>query len=110
MVQKLFVKETSDGITFNVFIQPRSSKNSVVGLYGDALKIKLTAPPVEGAANKMCIEFLAKQIGVPKSSLSIISGHSSRNKRILLSLDSQTSHKDRQQLKNLLKTFYEKPT
>lgn len=67
-----------------MFIQPRSSKNSVVGLYGDALKIKLTAPPVEGAANKMCIEFLAKQLGVPKSTLSIISGHSSRTKQILI--------------------------
>ncbi len=108
MVQKLFLKETSDGIAFNVFVQPRSSKNSIVGLYGDALKIKLTAPPVEGAANKMCIEFLAKQLDVPKSSLSIISGHSSRTKRILLSLDSQTSHTDRQRLKNLLKNLYEK--
>ena len=87
MVQKLFLKETSDGITFNVFIQPRSSKNSIVGIYGNALKIKLTAPPVEGAANKMCIEFLAKQLGVAKSTLSIISGHSSRNKRILIKYD-----------------------
>ena len=87
MVQKLFLKETSDGITFTVFVQPRSSKNSIVGLYGDALKIKLTATPVEGAANKMCIEFLAKQLGAPKSSLSIISGHSSRTKRILITYD-----------------------
>ena len=87
MVQKLSLKETSDGIAFNVFVQPRSSKNSVVGLYGDALKIKLTAPPVEGAANKMCIDFLAKQLGVAKSTLSIISGHSSRTKRILITYD-----------------------
>ena len=102
MVQKLFLKETSDGITFNVFIQPRSSKNSVVGLYGDALKIKLTAPPVEGAANKMCIEFLAKQLGVPKSSLSIISGHSSRTKRILIKYDDDKIPNPHQLLKALL--------
>ncbi|HIJ55221.1 MAG TPA: YggU family protein [Deltaproteobacteria bacterium] len=110
MVQQLLLKETSEGISFNVFIQPRSSKNNIVGFYRDALKIKLTAPPVEGAANRMCIEFLAKQLGVSKSSLSIISGHSSRTKRILLSLDGQTDQQDRQRLKNLLKNLYEKPT
>ena len=87
MVQKLFLKKSSEGITFNVFIQTRSSKNSVVGVYGDALKIKLTAPPVEGAANKMCIEFLSKQLGVAKSTVSIISGHSSRIKRIFIKHD-----------------------
>ena len=101
-MQKLFVQETSAGVTFNVFIQPRSSKNSVVGLYGDALKIKLTAPPVEGAANRMCIEFLAKQLGVAKSTLSIVSGHSGRNKRILIRND-DTIPNPREHLNALLK-------
>ena len=86
-MQQPFFKETPEGMTVTVFVQPRSSKNSIVGLHGDALKIRLTAPPVEGAANKMCIEFLAKQLGVSKSSLSIISGHSSRTKRILIKQD-----------------------
>ena len=85
----LFIQENSRGIKFKVFIQPRSSKNVIVGLHGDALKIKLKAPPVDGAANKMCIQYLAKCLKVPKSSLEIISGHTSRSKLILLHVTDQ---------------------
>ena len=56
----------------------------IAGQHGDTLKIKLTAPPVDGAANKMCVQYLAKCLKVPKSSIEIISGHSSRTKRLLL--------------------------
>jgi uncharacterized protein (TIGR00251 family) len=56
----------------------------IVGLHGDALKIKLTAPPVDNAANAMCVKFLAKALSVPKSSIDIIAGHTSRNKQVLL--------------------------
>lgn len=56
----------------------------IAGQHGDALKIKLTAPPVNGAANKMCIQYLAKWLKVAKSSIEIISGHNSRTKRLLL--------------------------
>ena len=73
-----------EGIVFNVLVQPRSSKNAIVGAHGGALKIKLTAPPVDNAANRMCNKFLAKCLGVSKSSLKIISGHTSRNKQVLL--------------------------
>lgn len=79
-----FLKETDQGIVLKVFVQPRSAKNMIAGQHGDALKIKLTAPPVDGAANKMCIQYLAKFLKIPKSALEIISGHSSRTKRILL--------------------------
>jgi len=72
------------GFVFKIYVQPRSSKNRIEGIYGDALKIKLKAPPVEGEANKMCIKFLAKHLKVPKSSLEILSGQTSRTKRILL--------------------------
>ncbi|HJO62311.1 MAG TPA: DUF167 domain-containing protein [Desulfobacterales bacterium] len=71
------------GLTFKVFVQPRSSKNQILGLHGDALKIKLTAPPVNDAANRMCIQYLAKYLEVPRSSLTVISGHHSRTKQIL---------------------------
>ena len=67
-------KENTDGITLTVFVQPRSSKNMIAGLHNDALKIKLTSPPVDGAANKMCIQYLAKWLKVPKSSIEIVSG------------------------------------
>ncbi len=79
-----FLQEKSNGIMLKVFTQPRSSKNMIAGLHADALKIKLTAPPVDGAANKMCIEYLAKWLKVPKSSIEIVSGHRSRTKRLLL--------------------------
>ena len=80
----LNIRRNPKGIIFKIFVQPKSSKNVVVGLHGDALKIKLTAPPVDNAANKICIKFLAKALGVSKSSLEIVSGHSSRSKQILL--------------------------
>lgn len=79
-----FIQENSNGIILKILVQPRSSKNMIAGLHGDALKIKLTAPPVDGAANKMCIQHLAKWLKVPKSSIEIISGQSSRTKRLLL--------------------------
>jgi uncharacterized protein len=93
------LKETREGIAFSVFIQPRSSKNMISGIYGDSLKIKLTAPPVEGAANKMCVSFLAKRLGVPKSAVEIISGLSSRKKRILVRYDSDSAETGKDRLK-----------
>ena len=80
----LSIKENSDGVVFKVFVLPKSSKNMIVGLYGDALKIKLTAPPVEGAANEMCIKFLSKCLKIPASCFEIISGHTNKTKHILL--------------------------
>ena len=79
----LSIRENSRGIRFNVYVQPRSSKNMIVGLHGDSLKIKVTAPPVEGAANKACIKFLAKCLSVSASSLEITAGRNSRTKTIL---------------------------
>ena len=79
-----FLRENSRGILLQVVIQPRASKDMIVGLHGDRLKIRIAAPPVEGEANKRCIQFLAKCLSVPRSRLEIISGHSSRNKSLLI--------------------------
>jgi uncharacterized protein (TIGR00251 family) len=79
-----FTRPHPEGLVLRIFVQPRSSKNMLAGRHGDALKIKLTAPPVEGAANKMCITFLARCLGLPKSSLEIVSGHAGRTKLILV--------------------------
>ncbi|WP_373501550.1 DUF167 domain-containing protein [Desulfococcus sp.] len=76
----MFIEEKENGIAFKVFVQPKSSRNAIVGLHGDALKVKLTAPPVEGAANAMCIQFFSKMLGVSKSAIEIQSGHASRTK------------------------------
>ena len=80
----MWIQETSDGVIFKVIVQPRGSKNEIAGLQGDALKIRLTAPPVEGAANKMCIEFLAKSLKVRKSDVEIVRGQGSRTKKMLV--------------------------
>jgi uncharacterized protein (TIGR00251 family) len=72
--------ETASGITFAVRIHPRAKRNAVVGEIGEALKISLTAPPIDGRANEACIEFLAELLDLPRSSIAVISGHTSRNK------------------------------
>jgi uncharacterized protein len=74
------LNETASGVTFSVRVQPRAKRNSLVGELGDALKIALTAPPLDGKANEACIEFLADLLELPRSSISIIAGHTSRNK------------------------------
>ena len=103
------IKETAQGIAFNVFVQPRSSKNEIIGRYGDALKIKLTAPPVAGAANRLCVKILAKCIGVPRSSLEIVSGHTGRNKRVVLHYpESKGSPPEKKHLKKIIESLMER--
>lgn len=80
----LWIQETPDGVIFKITVQPRGSRNEIAGLQGDAMKIRLTAPPVEGAANKMCVEFLAKSLKVRKSVVEIIRGRTSRSKKVLV--------------------------
>jgi uncharacterized protein len=77
-----WITEKPEGVVITIFVQPRASKNRIAGLHGDAIKVKLTAPPVDNAANKMCVEYLAKCLNIPKSSLEIISGQTSRTKQI----------------------------
>ncbi|KPJ76021.1 MAG: hypothetical protein AMJ54_13215 [Deltaproteobacteria bacterium SG8_13] len=79
-----YITENAEGILLNITVQPRASRNRIVGVHGDALKITLTAPPVGNAANKMCIEYLAKCLGIPKSAVEVVAGHSSRRKRLLV--------------------------
>ena len=74
------VHETAEGVTFAVKVQPRARRNAIVGELGDALKIALTAPPVDGKANEACIEFFAEALHVARSSVSIAAGHTRRNK------------------------------
>lgn len=70
------------GVSFVVAVQPRASRAAIEGVLGEALKVRLTAPPVDGAANKQCVELLAKAFGVPKSKVVIVSGASSKRKRV----------------------------
>lgn len=75
----------ADGsLLLRLHIQPRASANGVAGLQGEALKLRLTSPPVDGQANKAVIAFLAKLLHLPKSALSIKSGQQSRSKTVAI--------------------------
>jgi uncharacterized protein (TIGR00251 family) len=76
------ITEARGSVTFAVRVVPRSSRNQITGVEGGALKIKLTAPPVEGAANAALIEFIAEWLGVRRSVVSIVSGDKARNKLV----------------------------
>lgn len=76
------IQNTEAGSTFAVKVHPRAKKNAITGEVGDALKVSLTAPPVDGKANDACIEFFAKVLKVPRSSVTIAAGQTSRNKVI----------------------------
>lgn len=76
------LNETTDGLTFAIKVHPRANKNAITGEVGDALKLALTAPPVDGKANEACIKFFANLLKVPRPSITIAAGQSSRNKVI----------------------------
>jgi uncharacterized protein (TIGR00251 family) len=102
--QHLTTRHHPDGLIFKILVQPRSSKNMIAGIHDEALKIKLTAPPVDNAANRMCLKFLAKALNISKSALEIIAGHNSRHKQILLRSDhNNPSADDYKALRQLLK-------
>lgn len=67
-------------VTLSIRIQPRASRNEFVALASGGLKIRLTAPPVDGAANEALVKFLAEILSIPKSHVEIVSGHTSREK------------------------------
>lgn len=94
------ITEKSDGLIFKIRVQPRSSRNQIAGLYGDALKINITAPPVDNAANKACTAFLADLLSVPKSSVTIVSGHTGRNKQVMVQCEKKDAR--RHAIKNAL--------
>ena len=79
------VKEIAGGATFAVKVHPRARKNAITGVVGDALKLALTAPPVDGKANQAVIEFFADLFAIPRSSVTIASGETNRNKVIRIS-------------------------
>jgi uncharacterized protein (TIGR00251 family) len=76
------IHDSPTGAMFAIKVHPRAKKNAIFGELGDALKLSLTAPPVEGRANDSCIDFVAKFLKVPRSSVTIASGLTRRNKII----------------------------
>jgi uncharacterized protein (TIGR00251 family) len=81
-MSQLKITEAEGGVTFAVRVVPRASRNEIAGVHGDALKVRLTAPPVEGRANEALVAFLAQRLGVRKSQVEIVAGATSRRKMI----------------------------
>jgi uncharacterized protein len=75
---------TVQGVRLHIHLQPRASHNRIVGSHGESLKIALTAPPVEGAANAALLRFLASQLDIPVSALSLLRGGKNRDKQVLI--------------------------
>ena len=80
-----YLQTLADGsLLLSLYVQPRSARTEIAGLHGDAVKLRLTAPPVDGKANKAIIAFWAKFFKIPKSAVQIRSGQQSRVKKVLL--------------------------
>jgi uncharacterized protein len=79
------IRDTPHGATFAIKVHPRAKKDAITGEVGEALKVSLTSPPVDGRANETCIDFFAKLLKVSRSSVTIAAGESSRNKVIRIS-------------------------
>jgi uncharacterized protein len=76
------IRENAGAVTFSVKVYPRAKKDAITGEIGDALKVALNAPPVDGKANDACVRFVAEILRVPRSSVTIAAGETNRNKLI----------------------------
>ena len=85
-----FFTETEQGIRLTLHIQPGAKQTRIVGLYGEALKISLAAPPVDGKANHALLRFLAEELAIPIRSLCLSSGETSRRKLVVIQQPSAT--------------------
>ncbi len=79
-----YLRVVPEGIVLSLHVQPKSSRTAFAGLYGSSIKLKVQAPPVDGAANRACQKFLAKLFKVSKSSVILKSGAGARNKTFLI--------------------------
>jgi len=78
-------RETAQGITFTVRVVPRSSRSEIAGEFDGALRVRLAAPPVDGAANRELIRLLARELKVPQKAVDIIAGSASKSKTVRIS-------------------------
>ncbi|MBU2551751.1 MAG: YggU family protein [Proteobacteria bacterium] len=78
----LYCRTGRDGLRFKVHLTPRSATEGLTGLHGDALKVKVKAPPVDGRANEALVKFLTRTFGLRSGAIEVVSGHSSRNKMV----------------------------
>jgi len=81
----LYIKGKDGEVTFKVLVQPRASKNEIVGIYGDCLKVRITSPPIKNQANMKLCEFLSELIDIGKGEIEIIRGQRARVKEVRIS-------------------------
>jgi uncharacterized protein len=79
-----WISSTAQGVMLQVHACPRAARDAAQGLHGDAVKIRLRAPPVEGRANEALVEFLSQVLQVPKNAITIVAGHGGRAKRLAI--------------------------
>lgn len=79
------IGESKRGLTLAVHVVPRAAHNEIVGIHGNALRIRLNAPPVEGAANAALVAFLAQVLGIPTRQIELVSGRTSKHKILAIS-------------------------
>jgi len=72
----------SAGFALQIYVQPRAKRTEVAGWHGDAIKIRVASPPIDGAANEELVRFLTERLGTPRSAVTIVSGATSRTKRV----------------------------
>lgn len=77
-----WITETDTGIILTIHASPRAARNQIQGLHGDALKVRLQAPPVDGKANETLVEYLAEVLDVPRRQVTLLSGETNRHKRL----------------------------
>lgn len=78
------VEQNAEGVRLRIFLQPKASHDQIIGLHDNELKIAITAPPVDGAANAYLLKFLAKQFKVPKSTILLEKGELQRHKQLFI--------------------------
>lgn len=79
-----WLRPVAGGVELHLLVQPRASRDQLAGVQGEELKVRLAAPPVDGAANAACCAFFARLCRLPKSHVTLIAGENSRHKRLLL--------------------------
>jgi uncharacterized protein (TIGR00251 family) len=79
---ELQIQETGEGLELRLHVQPRAKRSEIAGVHGRALKVKVAAPPVDDAANRAIVQYFSTLLGIPKSSIQILSGLKSREKKL----------------------------
>jgi uncharacterized protein (TIGR00251 family) len=78
------IEALTTGVRLRIQVQPRAARSEVVGLHGGAVKLRIAAPPVDGAANAAVVDLLAERLGIPRSRITIAAGHAGRRKQVVV--------------------------